>query len=252
MATLKQRLHRKNASGTFDTVHLETSSDLVLRPSGNTVEQDLVNQNNEINSLKTSVSSGKAAIASAVTDKGVQTAADATFNTMAQNIRSISSAPKYTCCSWFCVTTGGSVTSEPVNTEDMDLNFYAPDNVDITENSEMQVYLSKSVLPGRDGYSNRANYFNVTQLWSHLFTETIHIGPNEQLFSGSWFNGMTYTTQLKIPAFNLSPYVVSSSSQDISQIIYYKSIRITVPFKAWAPSGGANVSWLFSAMLHIF
>ena len=41
MATLKQRLHRKNSSGTYDTVHLETSSSLVVRPSGNTVEADL-------------------------------------------------------------------------------------------------------------------------------------------------------------------------------------------------------------------
>lgn len=93
MATLKQRLHRKNASGTFDAVHLETSSDLVLRPSGSTVEQDLATFQTDINSLKTSVSSGKAAIASAVTDKGVQTAADATFSTMANNIRNIKSAP---------------------------------------------------------------------------------------------------------------------------------------------------------------
>lgn len=43
MATLKQRLHRKNSSGTYDTVYLETSSSLVLRPSGNTVEDDLAN-----------------------------------------------------------------------------------------------------------------------------------------------------------------------------------------------------------------
>ena len=41
MATLKQRMHKKNSSGTYDTVHLETSSSLVLRPSGRTVEQDL-------------------------------------------------------------------------------------------------------------------------------------------------------------------------------------------------------------------
>ena len=41
MATLKQRMHKKNSSGTYDTVHLETSSSLVLRPSGRTVEDDL-------------------------------------------------------------------------------------------------------------------------------------------------------------------------------------------------------------------
>ena len=136
MATLKQRLHRKNAAGTFDTVHLESSSNLILRPSGRTVEQDLAdylprvqnndnvpqtlgwvrgstkafvnrksisfdrhtheisqvnNLQNEINSLKTSVSNGKSAVASAITDKGVSTSATATFDTMAANIRAISS-----------------------------------------------------------------------------------------------------------------------------------------------------------------
>ena len=40
MATLKQRLHRKNATG-YDVIHFETESSLVLRPSGRTVEQDL-------------------------------------------------------------------------------------------------------------------------------------------------------------------------------------------------------------------
>lgn len=29
MATLKQRLHRKNASGTYDTIYFETSADLI-------------------------------------------------------------------------------------------------------------------------------------------------------------------------------------------------------------------------------
>lgn len=38
-----------------------------------------------------SVSNGKTAIAAAITDKGVETAADATFNTMAENIKAIKS-----------------------------------------------------------------------------------------------------------------------------------------------------------------
>ena len=44
----------------------------------------------EVEELKISVSEGKALIASAVTDKGVSTADDATFSTMANNIRLIS------------------------------------------------------------------------------------------------------------------------------------------------------------------
>ncbi len=48
MATLKERLHRKNAQGTYDVVHLETASSLVLRPGGRTVEQDLTDYLPEI------------------------------------------------------------------------------------------------------------------------------------------------------------------------------------------------------------
>ena len=50
---------------------------------------------NEINSLKSSVSNGKSAIASAITGKGVSTAADATFQTMANNIGSITTPDPY-------------------------------------------------------------------------------------------------------------------------------------------------------------
>ena len=44
-----------------------------------------------INELKTSVSNGKSAVASAITDKGVSTSATASFNNMANNIRKITS-----------------------------------------------------------------------------------------------------------------------------------------------------------------
>ncbi|WP_300944243.1 DUF6273 domain-containing protein [uncultured Duncaniella sp.] len=54
MATLKQRLHRKNSSGTYDTIHLETSADLVLMSDGSTKLTD------KITSMDTAIS-GKAA-----------------------------------------------------------------------------------------------------------------------------------------------------------------------------------------------
>ena len=43
----------------------------------------------QLNEVKTSVSNGKSLIASAITDKGVSTASDATFQTMSNNIRNI-------------------------------------------------------------------------------------------------------------------------------------------------------------------
>ena len=138
MAILKQRLHRKNSSGGYDTVYLEniatnvkmsdtdstllstkiSSMDTAIngkQPAGsyaaanhshnganlsfdstrsindviNSNYSMIVNANNEINNLKTSVSNGKSAVASAITDKGVSTSATASFNTMANNIRAI-------------------------------------------------------------------------------------------------------------------------------------------------------------------
>lgn len=41
MATLKQRVHRKNSSGSYDTIYYETSSEVVIRPDGSTVEEAL-------------------------------------------------------------------------------------------------------------------------------------------------------------------------------------------------------------------
>ena len=48
----------------------------------------------KIEDLKKSVGDGKSTVASAITDKGVSTAADASFNTMATNIKTIQTGPK--------------------------------------------------------------------------------------------------------------------------------------------------------------
>ena len=50
----------------------------------------------EVNELKTSVSEGKSLIAAAVTDKGVPTAADATFDTIKNNIENITTVSQGT------------------------------------------------------------------------------------------------------------------------------------------------------------
>lgn len=43
MATKKYRLNRKNSDGTYDVIHYETSSNIVMRPDGSTVEESLLN-----------------------------------------------------------------------------------------------------------------------------------------------------------------------------------------------------------------
>ena len=122
MASVTYRCHRKLANGSYEVVHSETESGVVVRPNTETVEQTLKKtlrmknaedtvpgfhtkidadtlqgktatelvagyaKSTELESVKTSVSEGKKLIAAAVTDKGVETAADATFKTMADNI----------------------------------------------------------------------------------------------------------------------------------------------------------------------
>ena len=80
----------------YETVYPKTLASLVLMSNETAIETKIENIdsniesiNTEITSLKTSVSEGKALIASAVTDKGVTTASDATFATIASNINSI-------------------------------------------------------------------------------------------------------------------------------------------------------------------
>ena len=74
----------------------------------------------------TNVSSGKALVASAITDKGVQTSSDATFATMAQNIGSI--------------PTGGGVKTQKVNFYDFKGNlahsYTAEEAAELTEMPE--------------------------------------------------------------------------------------------------------------------
>ena len=64
----------------------QTKSDDTL----NTVDKTVIGAINEVNTelaeVKQSVSNGKSLIASAITDKGIETLSDATFQTMADNI----------------------------------------------------------------------------------------------------------------------------------------------------------------------
>nr|DAH19483.1 MAG TPA: hypothetical protein [Caudoviricetes sp.] len=189
MAILKQRLNRKNSSGSYDTIYLEniatnikmsdTDSTLLStkisnmdtaingkQPAGsyaaanhnhNGVYQPAgsyaaANHNHngtyatvaQYNELKTSVSSGKAQIASAITDKGVSTAASATFPQMASNIRNIgmvipATLPAgYTACNYIqtdgnaWINTGIDLTSSTQYLNEIIISSIFPSN---TENS---------------------------------------------------------------------------------------------------------------------
>lgn len=106
-STIKQRLRRFNGTdydsiylsanvadvvGTLSTANGGTGNSSVdtTPTSGSTKMVTSGGVYTEINTLKASVSNGKSAIASAITDKGISTSSSDTFNTMATNIRNIS------------------------------------------------------------------------------------------------------------------------------------------------------------------
>jgi len=107
MANIKQRLRRYNGSS-YDSIYLSANvgdvvgtlstanggtgnSSVDTTPTANSTK--MVTSGGvytELQTLKASVSNGKSAIASAITDKGISTSSSDTFNTMATNIRNIS------------------------------------------------------------------------------------------------------------------------------------------------------------------
>jgi hypothetical protein len=74
----------KTSKVTYGTLKSRIKKDLAIETLENTVQE-----------LFQSVSNGKTLVASAITDKGVETANDATFQTMADNIHNLSSGISY-------------------------------------------------------------------------------------------------------------------------------------------------------------
>lgn len=86
--------------GDGDYVHISEPTDDNMEIKAKTIKF-VTTQNSggiDIDDLKTSVSDGKAAIASAITGKGVSTSPTATFSTMATNIGKIQTAETYPTC----------------------------------------------------------------------------------------------------------------------------------------------------------
>lgn len=92
MTQLKGTIQTKDG---LDFIPYTTADQVYLSDGSNTednlnlLESGLAELTGEINNLKQSVSSGKTKVASAITDKGVQTDANSTFDTLAQNIKLI-------------------------------------------------------------------------------------------------------------------------------------------------------------------
>lgn len=82
------------------------------------VQQKEIAYQSSVDVLKTSVSEGKSLIAAAVTDKGVSTAADATFQTIASNIRKIGTSTEFNVDYFTTGDSGGWFTKNLANDND--------------------------------------------------------------------------------------------------------------------------------------
>ena len=226
MAILKQKLNRKNESGTYDEIHLKTDASNVSmsttdetllstkissmdtaiagkQPAGSyaaashnhsaanitsgtlAVARGGTGQTSvdttptsgskkmctsggiytAINELKTSVSNGKSAVASAITDKGVSTSATASFNTMANNIRKIgmivpATLPAgYTACNYIqtdgkaWINTGIDLTGSTQYLNEIIISSIFPSNIEnangtllsaINDDNQSSIYITQS------------------------------------------------------------------------------------------------------------
>lgn len=86
----KYRICTDATNDKWDRVSFWTKASDVELDDGTTVQNKITSLTSEMTSLGESVADGKASVASAITAKGVTTASDASFATMASNIGSIS------------------------------------------------------------------------------------------------------------------------------------------------------------------
>ena len=142
----------------------------------------------DFNSLKTSVSNGKSAVASAITDKGVSTSATASFDTMAGNIRSISTimnpaASEYggiiTAAHFIYILVCDKYPIQIPTTIIADIQVYSDSYATSNNSSEYDIYRDVNIpirnyLPTTSEVNQ--NSTNITCTWS--ITDRLIINPN--------------------------------------------------------------------------
>lgn len=202
MAVLKQRLHRKNDSGTYDEIHLVTDGSIVTMNDGSQTVEAAINNNyslitnlsSEVSSLKTSVSNGKSLIASAITDKGVSTASSATFQVMSNNIRNIP------------VGIFPSGSKSITGNGSYDISAFATVNVNV--NGVVVAYIKATVPTGTTNIYANGNgtninpievngiyFFNIPSLGTWTIYGTRN-GSTKSTSVGVWSNSTVYSVDL--------------------------------------------------------
>lgn len=157
----KRKLIKEDGTSELVTVErsegsISTEGDAFNADTMNDLENRIDNALEELDTeLKKSVSDGKTLVANAITEKGIETATDATFAVMAENISQLSSEPdSYICRGWFIgkqsgtdiTITGSSDESEVTFSMELDgttyrwIYYYAvsPD-IDLTKYSELSI-----------------------------------------------------------------------------------------------------------------
>ena len=208
------------------------------------------------NSLKTSVSNGKSAVASAITDKGISTSATATFDTMASNIRAISSPISTKTWINICKVVenrtsegGGSVAVYKSG-----WNFTLPSNFSAAVVKTFSTTVKSNDYDATQEMLGSSSY---TTMGQKVFNFIENFDPNYNLYTidsyGYWICikriGSSYRT-LSLPAFAANKssqryrIAVSDLSSDSSVLRYSISgsnVIFTFTSTSWSgATGGAN------------
>ena len=131
--------------------------------------------------LKTSVSEGKTLIAAAVTDKGVQTAADATFATIAANIASISTGAKKT--TGIAINASNSVYLQCPSVNENALSYFTFTGID------------KSTLKAGDVFipENTINQSSAIMVWIEYRNGQLNLACSSPSGSTEYLSNHTFT-----------------------------------------------------------
>ena len=183
----------------------------------------------QLNEVKTSVSNGKSAVASAITDKGVSTSATASFNTMASNIRNINQYSPVLVYTNTNVSAGiqdnSSITLSNVNFNAFLIEF---------KYTTIQAYFNDG-SPCGDKDNSAIIYYTKTQLNTGGAAGYVSGGPMEQ-------DGLIYTNHY--PTYRKNMKLTNNilncgnSGHTESYHPHLDSYQCCIPYRIW----GINIS----------
>ena len=242
MAILKQRMHRKNASGTYDVIHLETEAGIVLRSDGTTVEDALSNPQS-ISTGGTNASTGAEALYNLIST--CETVSDASTISDSDMLgvldTSSQTAKKFSLKELLNLSGGGSEPEEPVtnpnwpNKSDLvvgnTINWAGQEWI-VSHVTSIEAYLTLNSISGRSTWDNLQS---ACTTFANKFTEAqkmclksvragntsgiVFVAAYDQMNGGfSYFNSNSrrsiadaYWTSTEVYTYPDNAYIVSAS-----------------------------------------